>query len=38
MRIVMTGAAGSPLIVADDCTVPRAAKKVESQVFDKGLP
>jgi hypothetical protein len=37
MRIVI-GAAGSPLIVADDCTVLHGAKKLEYQVFDKGLP
>ncbi|NPT58032.1 hypothetical protein [Paraburkholderia elongata] len=31
-------AAGSPLIVADDCTVLRGVKKLEYQVFDNGLP
>jgi hypothetical protein len=38
MRIVLAAAAGPPLIVADDCTVLRGAKKLEYQVFDKGLP
>lgn len=38
MRLVIAGAAGSPLIVADDFTVPHGAKKLEYQVFDNGLP
>ena len=38
MRIVVAGAAGPSLIVADDCTVLRGPKKLEYQVFDNGLP
>jgi hypothetical protein len=38
MRLVIAGAAGVPLIVADDCTVRCSAKKLEYQVFDNGLP
>jgi uncharacterized metal-binding protein len=38
MRLVIAGAAGVPLIVADDCTVRCSAKKLEYQVFDNELP
>ena len=38
MRLVIAGAAGPPLIVADDFTALRGAKRLEYQVFDKGLP
>jgi hypothetical protein len=38
MRLAIACAAFSPLIVADDCTVLRGAKKLECQVFDNGLP
>ncbi|WP_341317355.1 hypothetical protein WN982_39410 [Paraburkholderia sp. IMGN_8] len=36
--VVIAGAGGSQVIVADDCTILRGVKKFEYQVFDNGLP